>query len=115
MTNRKKSNLLQPSSPATPNQTYTRENIYSVNENTQSEKLKKTMMDSKNSRGKRTSVSCFQDTKNSLQALITIMDTKNIDEVIENLIDSYTEVLSDEELNEFRLIRKSLDKRTIKR
>lgn len=43
------------------------------------------------------------------------MDTKNVDEVVENLIDSYTELMSDEELNEFRLIRKSLDKRTIKR
>lgn len=115
MTNRKKSNLLKPSSPAKPAQTYTRENIYSIKENIQTEKLKKSGKDSKNIRGKRTSVSCFQDTKNSLQALITIMDTKNMDEVIEKLIDSYTEVLSDEELNEFRLITKSLDKRTIKR
>ena len=43
------------------------------------------------------------------------MDKKNVDEVVENLIDSYAELMSDEELNEFRLIRKSLDKRTIKR
>lgn len=113
MTNKKKSNLLKPSTPAQPAQTYTRQNIYSV---TDTESVAKTPTpEIKLGRGKRTSISCFQDTKNSLQALITIMDTKNVDEVVENLIDSYTELMSDEELNEFRLIRKSLDKRTIKR
>ncbi|WP_367618561.1 DUF5388 domain-containing protein [Vagococcus intermedius] len=58
---------------------------------------------------------CFQDTKNRLQSLITMMDAKNVDEVVERLIDSYSELMSDEELNEFRFICKSLDKRTIKR
>ncbi|WP_367618684.1 hypothetical protein [Vagococcus intermedius] len=43
------------------------------------------------------------------------MDAKNVDEVVERLIDSYSELMSDEELNEFRFICKSLDKRTIKR
>lgn len=112
MTNKRKSNLLKPSTPAQPTQTYTRENIYSVAD---TEPKVSTTPEMKNSRGKRTSISCFQDTKNSLQALITIMDKKNVDEVVENLIDAYTELMSDEELNEFRLIRKSLDKRTIKR
>ncbi|MFW3654636.1 DUF5388 domain-containing protein [Vagococcus fluvialis] len=113
MTNKKKSNLLKPSTPAQPTQTYTRQNIYSVSDT--EEKKAPVIPEVKSGRGKRTSISCFQDTKNSLQALITIMDTKNVDEVVENLIDSYTELMSDEELNEFRLIRKSLDKRTIKR
>ena len=43
------------------------------------------------------------------------MDKKNVDEVVESLVDAYKDLMSDEELNEFRLIRKSLDKRTIKR
>ena len=113
MTNKKKSNLLKPSTPAQPAQTYTRQNIYSVeNSDTQMAKVASGI---KTGRGKRTSISCFQDTKNSLQALITMMDKKNVDEVVETLIDSYADLMSDEELNEFRLIRKSLNKRTIKR
>ena len=113
MMNKKKSNLLKPSTPAQPTQTYTRQNIYSVkNSDTNAVQA---IPEVKLGRGKRTSISCFQDTKNSLQALITIMDKKNVDEVVENLIDSYAELMSNEELNEFRLIRKSLDKRTIKR
>lgn len=68
-----------------------------------------------NSRGKRSSISCFQDTKNKLQALNTILMTKNVDEVIEKMIDSYLDVMSEEEVKEFRLIVKSLDKRTIKK
>ncbi|MDT2844646.1 DUF5388 domain-containing protein [Vagococcus lutrae] len=67
------------------------------------------------SRGKRSSISCFQDTKNKLQALNTILMTKNVDEVIEKMIDSYLDVMSEEEVKEFRLIVKSLDKRTIKK
>lgn len=113
MTSKKKSNLLKPSTPAQPAKTYTRQNIYSV-ENSDLQPTK-AIPEVKSSRGKRTSISCFQDTKNSLQALITIMDKKNVDEVVESLIDSYKDLMSDEELNEFRLIRKSLDKRTIKR
>lgn len=113
MTNKKKSNLLKPSMPAQPAQTYTRQNIYSV---ANSDALPtKVLPEAKSVRGKRTSISCFQDTKNSLQALITIMDKKNVDEVVESLVDAYKDLMSDEELNEFRLIRKSLDKRTIKR
>lgn len=108
MTKKQKSNLLKSSSPATPTNTYQRSNIYTVSDVDAVEVPK-------NTRGKRTSVSCFQDTKNKLHSLITIMDTKNVDEVIDKLIDSYLEVMSDEEVNEFRLIAKSLDKRTIKR
>lgn len=113
MTNKRKSNLLKPSTPAQPTQTYTRQNIYSVTDTEPTVKINTPEL--KMGRGKRTSISCFQDTKNSLQALITIMDTKNVDEVVEKLIDSYTDLMSEEERNEFRLIRKSLDKRTIKR
>ena len=115
MTNKKKSNLLRPSTPAQPSQTYTRKNIYSVTDTEEKSSIPAPTPGPKGGRGKRTSISCFQDTKNSLQALITIMETKNVDEVIEKLIDSYTDLMSDEERNEFRLIRKSLDKRTIKR
>lgn len=110
MTNKKKSNLLNPSKPAQPTETYGRDKIYAVTND-----VEKQPVVIKNSRGKRTSISCFQDTKNRLQSLITMMDAKNVDEVVERLIDSYTGVMSDEELNEFRLICKSLDKRTIKR
>lgn len=110
MNNNKKSNLLKPSSPAQPKATFAREKIYSVSNidetNTTEKKIQL-------NRGKRTSISCFQDTKNRLQALITIMNTKNVDEVLEKLIDSHTEMMSEEELTEFKLIYRSLDKRTI--
>lgn len=108
MTNKKpKSNLLKPSESVSPQKTYTRENIYSVSE----DKSIKTINETKNLRGKRTSISCFQDTKNRLQALLTILDTKNVDDVLEKLINSYTDLMSLEEQNEFRLICKSLDKK----
>lgn len=113
MTTKKKSNLLKPSKPAQPDNTYSRDKIYSVMDEVAPATPSATKI--KNSRGKRTSISCFQDTKNRLQSLITMMDAKNVDEVVERLIDSYSELMSDEELNEFRLICKSLDKRTIKR
>lgn len=113
MENKKKSNLLKPSPLDKLGQTYTRQNIYSIAE--LENKTARVSLEPKLARGKRTSISCFQDTKNSLQALITIMGSKNVDEVVGKLIDSYTQLLSDEELNEFRLIQKSLDKRTIKR
>ncbi|MGX7015004.1 DUF5388 domain-containing protein [Vagococcus silagei] len=111
-TNKPKSNLLNPSTPAQPTQTYNREKIYSVSE---PEIKNDKVASQKSPRGKRTSISCFQDTKNSLQALITIMDTKSVDEVVENLVDSYLDLLSEEEAYEYRLIRKSLDKRTIRK
>ena len=61
MTNKKKSNLLKPSTPAQPAQTYTRQNIYSV---ANSDALPtKVLPEAKSVRGKRTSISCFQDTK----------------------------------------------------
>lgn len=108
----KKSNLLNRSNPVEPNTTYNRSNLYSVAADNVKKPAKK--IESEAKRGKRTSVSCFQDTKNKLQSLITIMNTKNVDDVIDKLIDSYLEVMSDDETNEFRLITKSLNKRTIK-
>lgn len=105
---KKTSNLLEPSKTVIPEKTFSRSNIYTV-----ADKPKK--KSDKISRGKRSSISCFQDTKNKLQALNTILMTKNVDEVIEKMIDSYLDVMSEEEVKEFRLIVKSLDKRTIKK
>lgn len=106
--NKNKKHLLEPSETVTPEKTFARNSIYTIAD-------KPTKKVPKNSRGKRSSISCFQDTKNKLQALNTILMTKNVDEVIEKMIDSYLDVMSEEEVKEFRLIVKSLDKRTIKK
>lgn len=105
---KKKTNLLDKSKPVKPAETFDRSNLYSV------PKVEKEVKVA-SKKGKRSSVSCFQDTKNKLHALMTITDTKNVDDMIELLISNYQDVMTDDELTSFNFMVKTMNKSTIKR
>lgn len=105
---KKKSNLLSRTNSAQPEVSFDRNKIYSVTEKTIAN-------NNESNKGKRTSLSVFQDTKNMIQAIITLSDARNADDVINMLINNYIDIMSEEEINEFKRMKKTLDNKTIGR
>lgn len=100
---KKKSNLLDRSSTPKPEQTFDRNNIYSVSE----EKPKKAI---KKPKVKTTTIRCSQDTANLINALTTIGDSKSVDETLVLLLDEYMIKLTDNERQQVKTIKKIYDK-----